>query len=1010
MTIGAQQPFLGTWLAALGYSGTGDALLTSMDQIGRRPYATELRDLLDPTGEYRCAAVFVVEDTPTICFSDVEQMPARRDVDAVRQRLWNQNLVSALLVCSEEKLTAFAIPKQSDVPEQDALAFSDVRDDGPWSVPDVRSSQVQQRLSEWFDPNLRVDRRLLRQLADAVLKLSGGKKPLMASDMGAKMLLAQVMFISYLEHRGVVGDDYRKVHSVGSLHELIRSSDGAGIDALIRQLKYDFNGDFLEPADVRWSELNLGVLDIVDKFLSRVDLRTGQQDFWNYDFSQIPVELLSGIYEIFLESDRDADGAFYTPRVLAELAIQQAFDGYESVKHLRIFDGACGSGILLTTAFRRVVSYEEADRRRTLTIQERISLLQATIFGGDINPIACRVTAFSLYLCLLEKLAPADLAVLQKDENCKLPQLIGANIVHGREGGDFFASANKFSSSRSFDIIISNPPWRELKQGEGTAAIDWSVTRRVHLPHRQIAAAYAMKCAEAAKPGGRIVVILPTSLITAPSNDVFLKQATVHLSLERLVNLSDFRRILFAQAEHACTIMRARNEPGLRDKRIEGTFEYWTPKADISFAFNRLTLHDYDRVVLSRESLVAGNGELRRRFWGNRRDNSLYYRLLNLRSLGDTVKERGWLIAKGYHMKDGLKKADPTVLQEYRYLATDALNSDSPLVNTGALQDLPVNRGVASHGNLALYEGHRVLWSDGTSVQMGIRAAYTSDRFCFPSGVGGIRVNDGDAALAKFLTCYLRSSLAQYWLILTGYTAQTERARVTLGDIKALPLPLSRLDVSETELDSLLSELARAVEREDRKAVTGTRELIDGLVFDIFGLSENERAIVLDMVQLSGESLQPTSYGELLTPLQKAPRPADVAAYAHRLAASLNQFVKNMSGAGTISAKILARGDRAPLDVVHVALVAEGHGMTTGMRRDQDARNILIEISNRISSGSPIDFFAMPNSIFVLGNDIYIIKPRRMRFWTQSAALRDADEMVTCLSPKKLKSSGVSQH
>ena len=61
-------------------------------------------------------------------------------------------------------------------------------------------------------------------------------------------------------------------------------------------------------------------------------------------------------------------------------------------------------------------------------------------------------------------------------------------------------------------------------------------------------------------------------------------------------------------------------------------------------------------------------------------------------------------------------------------------------------------------------------------------------------------------------------------------------------------------------------------------------------------------------------------------------------------------------------------------------------------------RGLLKVIAERIASKRAIDFFSMPNSIFVWGNDIYLVKPARMRFWTRSAALRDADEIFELLS------------
>lgn len=284
--------------------------------------------------------------------------------------------------------------------------------------------------------------------------------------------------------------------------------------------------------------------------------------------------------------------------------------------------------------------------------------------------MACRVTAFSLYLCLLERLMPSDLSKLQKDEDCKLPKLVGENIIPGPEDGDFFSATNPFSGSASFDVVISNPPWRELKGGEGELAVHWAKNAKMRMPHRQIAAAFSAKAVEAARPEGRIVLILPSSLITARSNADFLRQITVRATLERMINLADFRRLLFAKAEHACTVMHLTNRPGLREGAVEGNFEYWTPKLDVSFAFNRLTLHEYDRLDVSRASLVKGNDELRRRFWGSSRDDSLFGRLSEFQTLGSTIVENNWLIAKGYHMRDGTKTVPHAPLAELGFLPT----------------------------------------------------------------------------------------------------------------------------------------------------------------------------------------------------------------------------------------------------------------------------------------------------------------------------------------------------
>jgi hypothetical protein len=79
------------------------------------------------------------------------------------------------------------------------------------------------------------------------------------------------------------------------------------------------------------------------------------------------------------------------------------------------------------------------------------------------------------------------------------------------------------------------------------------------------------------------------------------------------------------------------------------------PKVDISFAFNRLTLHDYDALDIARIALVEDNSILRLRSWGSSRDEALSTRLGQFTSLKQVKTRRGWFTAKGYHMKDGDK-------------------------------------------------------------------------------------------------------------------------------------------------------------------------------------------------------------------------------------------------------------------------------------------------------------------------------------------------------------------
>lgn len=194
----------------------------------------------------------------------------------------------------------------------------------------------------------RVDRKLLANLSAIVLEVTkSGFKGIpdeITRRRLAELLVGQVLFVSYLEHRQIVGVTYRQRRCVGELHGLVAEADRDGVRTLVDWLRFDFNGDFL--GDDRrdpWAALTGQGFATVDFFLRRTDMRTGQGDFWNYDFSYIPVELLSGLYESFLSPDQKAkEGAYYTPRHLATLAVDQAFTTSPDPLSETIFDGACG--------------------------------------------------------------------------------------------------------------------------------------------------------------------------------------------------------------------------------------------------------------------------------------------------------------------------------------------------------------------------------------------------------------------------------------------------------------------------------------------------------------------------------------------------------------------------------------------------------------------------------------------------------------------------------------------
>ena len=361
--------------------------------------------------------------------------------------------------------------------------------------------------------------------------------------------MAQVIFLCYLEQRGIVGPAYRDTHKLKVLEAYVSKRDGIGIDAYLQQLGKDFNGDFLSSSDggaPQMVEAEPAGIPGGPPFpgkpwiLRRVRDRSGAMIL-----AHIPVELVSGIYETLLKERQGALGAYYTPRHLANLVTEQAFESFASPEKCSVYDGACGSGILLTTAFRKMLRSAEVARGGKLRFEERVTLMRANLFGNDLDETACWITAFSLYLSLLEGLAPVDISLLQSDVDQKLPNLVGPgrNIQKGAELGDFFSPGNPFAGKGKFDIFLCNPPWRESDDDEQPSWETWCSEQKPPYPigRRQIAAGFAFRASRSVRYGGVIALIMPLNLVAGATaqSSAFRQRWLEDVQLERIINFAD---------------------------------------------------------------------------------------------------------------------------------------------------------------------------------------------------------------------------------------------------------------------------------------------------------------------------------------------------------------------------------------------------------------------------------------------------------------------------------------
>ncbi|MDE2466087.1 MAG: N-6 DNA methylase, partial [Alphaproteobacteria bacterium] len=782
---------------------------------------------------------------------------------------------------------------------------------GTFSVHDIQSGAVFERHTKWFAENNRVDQALLDNLSVLVNDLE--KKDGLDKAV-AQVLTAQVLFVAYLDDREIIAERYCQKHRVRRLRELLQDGDTNGLVKLLSKLKDHLNGDLLEPElGMRqlWTGLPRSAIGRLSAFLNYDNLSTGQLDMWGYDFRYLPVELISGVYEKFLSVGKKLAGAYYTPPRLANFVVDQVAARSHDLLAEKVYDGACGSGILLTTAFRRMLSIAEARAKRQYSLKERVALLNDRIYGSDNSEAACRVTAFSLYLSLLEGLQPADLAHLTEDdaEAVKLPHLRGKNLQCGDDQGDFFSSQNGHLRHKAFTVLLCNPPWVEPKGAHKISSDKWAENNGHKLPRRNTAAAFLLRAADYMRDDAILCWILPVSLFAAPTSQRFVADWLKRFELQRLINFGDLRKLLFQKAKQPTMVALARLRP--EGTTIAEQVEYWAPKADVSFAFNRLTMHGNDRQDISARALTINNEILTTLYWGTRHDASLITRLRAMGQLGDLCGSKGsWVIRKGFHKEDKSRTlVSSESLRSKPFLNAKAFRAACHVMDEDELTEFPakLNRLPGLNEDLlTVFKGPRVIFSDGLTTRRRIRPVFANTPFSFTSSLGVIAGQKKHEDALRFLAVYLRSDLACYFMAMTSYQVLFERDRITTLNLKAFPFTLPENHPSAHEAADIMAKVAAFTRQLEQVHPMNRKELAnrwqdetgDRLLARYFGLTQRDMQRVKEVARVILPSLQPSNLSGLSKGIHHLPTKHELEGYVTALQGELETWRDSSGGMG----------------------------------------------------------------------------------------------------------------
>ena len=829
----------------------------------------------------------------------------------------------------------------------------------------------------------RADQGLLRAMDQVRRRLVVGG---ISNDL-AYALLGRSILIRYLEDREILTPEFMSRLTGGRADDYRAAlSDWDTTYHLFEHLTRRFNGDLFPVLDEERQIVRQKHLKLLSAFLNGDNLDTGQRSFWPWDFRYIPIELISGIYDTFLNrDDRREAGTYYTPLSLVDFMLDQTLPPEATDPDLTILDPACGSGVFLVRAYQRLVAAWQQQHGKSPTAQQLGEILKRRIFGVDINPSAIRIAAFNLYLAMLDYLD--DQAIHNADFH--FPSLIGTNLLDA----DFFDPGVKEQfAKRKFDRLIGNPPWG--KDTLTRQASRWLEENGYKVGAKQIVQAFLLYTPKFCADDGKVSLLAPaksTILVTSGPHVAFRQQSFERYNVETVVNFSALRHELFTESIHPAVAIFYRPTPPQPDQRIV----YGVPKpSPLSRQLGAIVLDASEVKFLDREELLAHPVLWKVALWGTSRDAALIERLGSLPTLRDQAKRLEWKVAEGIQIGGGKENPAPW-LEGMSLLPTRRFQQYIPDIESYT----PI-RATVFHSPRTpdIVRGPLALIRHGPADKQ-CAAAFSEDDIAYLDSISGVAGHPGQESFLKLLVAYINSPLAQYYQFLTSTRWGVERDSILHKEYQSMPfLVPDEDDPRLKQIADHFDQIAAFLQRRDLMAGIMNQTVIQQheaaiaeLVFDLYDLTPAERQLVHDLVDYGIDFFYWSQRKRRKPGGAKAVQPPDIGT----LEAYADTFVETVTALLCYQGqtlKALVYQDGAPLSAVAFELVNLADAQATQIVKSKDAlREILRRLDHLLLERRTQTLYMRRHVRIYDRAWLYLVRPSERRFWTRSQARVDAD-------------------
>jgi len=555
-------------------------------------------------------------------------------------------------------------------------------------------------------------------------------------------IIVQSILIKYLEERidtegnELLSDKYFKqfdksrtfidVITKGKFVDLLNSLNNADTG---------FNGNVFQWTKNEQGKLKQINLSLLGKLLDtkKTSLESAQQEInfpnWRYfEFKYIPVELISRLYEEFLGSNKKEKGLYYTPAHLTKLLVDESLpvSKYDkiNIKTYKILDPACGSGIFLVSAFKRLTQIWRLQNDMRHPVLKTLKEILRNIYGTDKEKQAVELASFSLSLALCNELQPLEII-----NNLKFDDLTKTNLIHS----DFFKVNDKLNNTK-FDLIIGNPPFNRGAIKEYSNVWEYK-DEKVKIPQGQIALKFLSESIPYLKEKGLLCLIIKASGLLYNSTSAGYKK--VLFSNFNVPQILDFTALARNKslwengADVATAAIFLKNEnPKPNNNILHLTFRRTKATIErIVFEIDDYDLHFVDRISAVENQYIWKNNLL-----GGGRIKTLIEKTKNIPTFESYLESNNYEVGEGYIIGTG-GKLNPDYIYKIHTIPTEAVFED--YINYDALKPIDENLKFEKVPKKIMFESPNIIIRENIGKKR-IPVFYNEKTFSYKHQIIGI--------------------------------------------------------------------------------------------------------------------------------------------------------------------------------------------------------------------------------------------------------------------------------